>query len=418
MALIDDFFGRRTASRLLVVTPYAGREHPQRRDEFIGLCEAADFETVGITAVHVRDPHPGTFFRGGAIERINEHIVASGADLVAVDHALTPVQQRQLERSLGRGVLDRPAIILTIFGRRARSRAGRLQVAVAQHQYLLPRLKGMWHHFDRERGGIGQRGAGEKQLELDRRMIEQQLKKLRRELHTVRRTRHLHRHRRKRRRVPQVAVVGYTNAGKSTLIGRLADRDIFARDMPFATLDPLTRRVQLKDRTEFLITDTVGFVQDLPVSLIEAFKSTLEETLEADILLHVADLSAPDVAKQIATTEEVLDSLGVGRELPVCYVLNKTDLCRTRPAALADRLRRQPYALTSVTRDEGLDAVAAWLRKRVLEAKQLVRVRIPLDRPDVIARAEHRADGPGKWGQAAVEYDVPAESALATEWAV
>lgn len=419
MSFVDHFFGRRDAVRTLVVAPYARDElHRDRFDEWVSLVEAADLDAVGVETAMVRDPHPGTYFRAGAIARLQESAKATGADVVAVDVDLTPTQQRELEKALdGPALLDRTAIILIIFGRRAQSRAGKLQVELAQAEYALPRLVGLWQHFDRERGARGVRsGAGEKQIEIDRRLLRNRITALKRELETVERTRDLHRGKRRRRELLHAAAVGYTNVGKSTLLRALAGGPVFVRDMPFATLDPLTRRIELADGTKFLLTDTVGFVQDLPHGLVEAFKSTLEEVLEADVLIHVVDASVADPRSQVDTTMQVLDELGA-LDRPMLYVLNKLDLVRDPGDVLTGLADLTPQVRATLSRGEGLEAITDWIRHHARARAWTVRIRLPVDRPELIEEAERIAGGGGKWSAETVEYEVPADSRLAAEWA-
>lgn len=419
MSFVDHFFGRRDAVRTLVVAPYARDElHCDRFDEWVSLVEAADLDAVGVETTMIRDPHPGTYFRTGAIARLKESAKATGADIVAVDVDLTPTQQRELEKALdGPALLDRTAIILIIFGRRAQSRAGKLQVELAQAEYALPRLVGLWQHFDRERGARGIRsGAGEKQIEIDRRLLRNRITSLKREFETVERTRDLHRGNRRRRERLHAAAVGYTNVGKSTLLRALAGGPVFVRDMPFATLDPLTRRIELADGTKFLLTDTVGFVQDLPHGLVEAFKSTLEEVLEADVLIHVVDASAADPRQQVDTTMQVLGELGA-LDRPMLYVLNKLDLVRDPDDVLTELADLTPQVRATLARGEGLEAITDWIRHHAQARAWTVRIRLPVDRPDLIEEAERIAGGGGRWSAEAVEYEVPADSRLAAEWA-
>lgn len=419
MSFVDDFFGLRDAVRTLVVSPYTRDDETGRHrfDEFVSLSEAADLDPVGVAALPVREPHPGTYFRSGHVNQLREHVETLAADIVAIDVELSPAQQRELEKRLGAGVLDRTAIILTIFGRRGRTRAGKLQVELAQTEWLLPRLVGLWQHLDREKGGIGMRGAGEKQIEMDRRLLKRRMAQIRRELRDVERTRELHRAKRRRGDLLNVAAVGYTNVGKSTLMKALAGGSVFVRDMPFATLDPLTRRITLPDGLRFLLTDTVGFVQDLPHGLVEAFQSTLEEVLEADLLLHVVDVSAPDPLEQVRTTIEVLAELGAN-EIPVLYILNKLDLARDPDEAVRALADLQPQVRTSLIHHEGLPDILAWIGEYARRHTWSVRIRLPLDRPELIELAERTALGPGRWTSGNVEYDVSPDSELAKAWAV
>lgn len=248
-----------------------------------------------------------------------------GYSTVIFDEELSPSQQRNLEDALQLKVLDRTALILDIFAQHARTREGALQVELAQHEYLLPRLAGQWTHLERLEGAIGTRGPGETQLETDRRLIRRKIQRLKRQLEEVRRQRALYRRRRARQRVPVISLVGYTNAGKSTLMRALSGADVLVEDKLFATLDPVTRRVALPQGGAFLLTDTVGFIQSLPTQLVAAFRATLEELSEASLLLHVVDITHPDAAEQAQTVEDTLADLGLA-DKPYITVLNKADL--------------------------------------------------------------------------------------------
>lgn len=363
MNFADLFFQRKEKTPVIVVFPYAKHpSFPQWSQEFLGLCTAALLEPVAEIKIQVRDPHPGTYFRKGHLELIAQELKLSGARVVAVDLALTPVQERELSEFFQVQVLDRTAVILTIFGRRAHTRVSEIQVKLAQYRYLLPRLKGMWKHFDRAGATPGVRaGMGEQQIEVDRRVLRRQIQKLERDLKRQTMTRDLHRRSRRRRGPLQVAVVGYTNAGKSSLIQALTHRELFVRDMPFATLDPLARRTIISGE-EVIFIDTVGFIRDLPKDIIEAFQSTLEEILEADLLLHVVDFSSLDPRAQLLTAEEILEGIGADK-IPTLYILNKCDL--VPPEIRMDKLLRltefQPQILISATRKEGLTAIHDWI---------------------------------------------------------
>jgi GTP-binding protein HflX len=245
--------------------------------------------------------------------------------LVIFDDELTPLQQRNLEEALKVKVIDRVALILDIFSRRAHTREGQLQVELAQHQYLLPRLAGQWSHLERLGGGIGTRGPGETQLETDRRLIQRKIHRLKDQIDDIRKHRQLYRQQRRRSGIPVVALVGYTNAGKSTLLNALSHADVFVEDKLFATLDPTTRRLTLPDKTTILLTDTVGFIRKLPPAIVTAFKATLEELDEASLLLHVVDLTSPNAPEQCQTVEDILSDLKL-QEKPRITALNKIDL--------------------------------------------------------------------------------------------
>ena len=260
----------------------------------------------------IADPRPATLIGTGKLDEIAEIVRETKAELVIVDHPLTPVQQRNLEKALNAKVLDRTGLILEIFGRRARTKEGALQVELAHLNYQKGRLVRSWTHLERQRGGAGFLGGpGETQIEADRRVLQDKIIKLKRELETVRRTRDLHRAKRKKVPFPVVAIVGYTNAGKSTLFNRLTGAGVLAEDMLFATLDPTLRRVRLPHGTTVILSDTVGFISDLPTHLIAAFRATLEEVVEADLVLHLRDISDPDTAAQAEDVERILADLGV-----------------------------------------------------------------------------------------------------------
>lgn len=288
------------------------------------LARTAGTVVVGQTIQHRRHPDPATYVGSGKVEEIKEARERSGYSLVVFDEQLSPAQQLRLESALAVKVLDRSALILDIFASRARTREARLQVELAQHEYLLPRLRGQWQHLERTEGAVGLRGPGETQLETDRRLIGVRIARLKREIDAVRRQRALHRRRRTREGVPVVALVGYTNAGKSSLLRTLAGTEVLAADTLFATLDPLTRRVALPGAETILVTDTVGFIQKLPTQLISAFRATLEELESADLLLHVVDATSPALEAQWTTVMETLGSLGLS-EKPMLTVLNKAD---------------------------------------------------------------------------------------------
>lgn len=291
------------------------------------LARTAGAEVVGVLTQRLDRPNPAFFIGRGKLQELIRLRNATDADLVIFDDDLSPIQHRNLERALGVKVIDRTMLILDVFAQRARTREGKLQVELAQHEYLLPRLVGLWSHLheEQQRGGIGMRGPGESQLELDRRLIKRRIEHLKKELEEVRRHRELHRKQRRKNPIPIVSIVGYTNAGKSTLFNALSGADVLVEDKLFATLDPTTRRVQLPDGRDILITDTVGFIQKLPPMVVEAFKATLEELEEADLLLHVVDITHPNAAEQSQAVDAVLESLGLG-EKPKLLVLNKVDL--------------------------------------------------------------------------------------------
>lgn len=304
-------------------------------DELALLAETAGIKVVGRTWQRLRQINPKTLIGTGKLQEILDDVMLHEASVVIFDEELSPRHQRELEKHLGESVrlLDRSALILDIFGQHARTSEGALQVELAQYEYRLPRLTRQWTHLARQAGGggarggsggVGLRGPGETQLEVDRREITRKITKLKQELDHVRAHRNLHRQRRRSSGLPLVALVGYTNAGKSTLINALTEADVYAADQLFATLDPTTRRVQLPDRREVLLTDTVGFIQKLPTTLIAAFRATLEEVIEADLLLHVVDVSHLNAAQHIEAVEDTLAKIDAS-SMPRILVLNKRD---------------------------------------------------------------------------------------------
>lgn len=292
-------------------------------DELTQLTHNANAEVVG--KVTQKLDHPSPYYLGkGKLQELIEMKQKVPYDTVIVDDELSPLQQKNLEEVLKVKVIDRTALILDIFAKRASTKEGRLQVELAQHQYLLPRLTGQWSHLERLGGGIGTRGPGESQLETDRRLIKEKIKRLEKEIEEVRKHRSLYRQKRKSGGISIVALVGYTNSGKSTLLNTIGKANVIAEDRLFATLDPVTRRIALPDGSRVLLTDTVGFIQKLPPALITAFRATLEELDEADLLIHVVDITHRDVAEQCSTVESILERLDL-KEKPVITALNKID---------------------------------------------------------------------------------------------
>ncbi len=323
--------------RARIIHPYeaAGRGTTDPRhvgarlEEAVRLAEAIGLEVTGAEAVLLRSKNPATFLGRGKVEEIAGELAADPVDLVIIDHGLGPVQQRNLERAWNTKVIDRTGLILEIFGRRARTREGELQVELAALTYQRSRLVRSWTHLERQRGGLGfVGGPGESQIELDRRRIDERIVRIRRELEQVKRTRGLHRDARRRVPYPVVALVGYTNAGKSTLFNRLTGAGVEVADKLFATLDPTMRAVRLPSGRQIILSDTVGFITGLPTSLIAAFRATLEEVVEADLLLHVRDISDPDTETQAAQVLQILDELGIdeaAREHRLLEAWNKID---------------------------------------------------------------------------------------------
>jgi len=320
-------------TRAFVLHPDILSDRP-RRDAQAGLSEALslaaalpELEVVGGQVVRLQRPQPGYLFGSGKIEELKAQFESAEIDLVLVDGPVTPVQQRNLEKAWKVKLLDRTGLILEIFSDRARTREGVLQVEMAALNYQRTRLVRAWTHLERQRGGLGfVGGPGETQIEADRRAIDEQLVRLRRQLEKVVKTRELHRSARAKVPYPIVALVGYTNAGKSTLFNRITGADVMAKDMLFATLDPTMRGVKLPDGPEVILSDTVGFISDLPTELVAAFRATLEEVLAADLILHVRDISHAQTAEQSEDVLAILESLGVEDDRPMLEVWNKVDL--------------------------------------------------------------------------------------------
>ncbi len=368
-------------------------------DELERLLDTAGGEVVHRVQQRRPHPDPATLIGTGKVDELRELAAIHGADSVVFDDELSPAQQRTLEERIGRKVLDRTIVILDIFAQRAASREGKLQVELAQLTYLLPRLRGWGAALSRQAGGraaggvgIGGRGPGETQLEVDRRRLMRRITAIRRELADLGRVRATKASRRQRHGTPVVALVGYTNAGKSSLLNRLTGAGVLAEDRLFATLDPTLRRLELPDGRTVLLSDTVGFVRKLPHGLVEAFRSTLEETAQAALLLHVVDAADPEAVHQVDAVREVLEGVGAGG-LPELVLLNQVD--RADPAALADlegRVRATRHAetvRTSAVTGEGLKALVGRIADLLPDARRIVRAHVPWDREDLVART-HR----------------------------
>lgn len=355
-------------------------------EELAQLVVSAGGQVVGDGVQRVEALHPGTFIGRGKAEEFAAWCRQNRVDTVVFDDELTPAQHRNLEKLFQCRVLDRTALILDIFARRARTREGKLQVELAQLQHLLPRLTRYWGHLHRQRGGIGLRGGeGESQLEADRRKIQDRIARIERELEEVRRQRAIQRLARKRHQYPLASIVGYTNAGKSTLLNALTGAGVLAEDKLFATLDPTTRRLRLPTRQEVLLSDTVGFIRKLPHQLVEAFKATLEEVTEADLLLHVVDISHPLAEEQMAAVETVLKEIHAG-DKPTILVFNKVDRLPRQEVA-ARFYEKHPHAVAvSALTGQGLPMLLEEIARHLRPARQLVRVAIPHERADLIAR--------------------------------
>ena len=365
------------------------------------LADTAGAVVVGTLTQQIDRPHAATYLGKGKLEELGERIRELGATLVIFDDELTPAQARNVEQAINTRVMDRAELILDIFATRARSSEAKMQVELAQLEYMLPRLTRMWTHLEKFRGGIGMRGPGETQLETDRRLINHRIKILRERLEEVQRARETQRQ--GRRNEFKASLVGYTNAGKSSVLRALAnDRAVFVEDRLFATLDPLTREVPLGENNDVLLTDTVGFIRKLPHHLVASFRATLEETQEADLLLHVIDASHPTWEEHRQVVDAVLAELGAS-DRPVLYVLNKIDqLDHDALLALQERVRNLlPSAVfvSSVT-DGGLEPLRRALLVAIREQRPLTEIRIPVSDGKLLAEihrttevVETRADG-------------------------
>ena len=347
-------------------------------DELRALAETAGAEAVAMTLQRRPAPDARTFIGEGKAEEVKALAEANEATLILFDNELSPSQTRNLEELTGRTVLDRSALILDIFAQRARTGEGKLQVELAQYQYILPRLSGMWTHLVRQTAGggkspIGTRGPGETQLETDRRHIRKRIDKLKEDLEQVRQVRAVQRRQRKKTELPMVAIVGYTNAGKSTLLNTLTGADIPANDRLFDTLDPTTRKKRISDTQEILLSDTVGFIRKLPHHLVSAFKATLEELAYADLLLHVVDVSDEDWRIQAETVEGVIAQLGA-QEIPRLMVYNKADKCA--PEALPFFRPDEGVAISAKT-GEGMEALLTAIEHALGRGNHRVKLMIP-----------------------------------------
>ncbi|MGH8884960.1 MAG: GTPase HflX [Egibacteraceae bacterium] len=360
-------------------------------DELEQLVGTAGAVMVGRVVQRRDTPDVATFVGRGKVAQLQALTAELGADAVIFDDELSPAQQRNLEERVGVKVLDRTIVILDIFAQHASSREGRAQVELAQLTYLLPRLRGWGQALSQQAGGIGtRRGPGETQLEVDRRKLNRRITKLRRDLATYERTRRRKTLARERQGVPIIALVGYTNAGKSTLLNRLTGADMLVADRLFATLETTARRVELPDGREAVATDTVGFVRKLPTQLVEAFKSTLEDTLRADVLLHVVDAAHPEAEAQAATVDRVLDEIGAGA-MPRLVVLNKADIA-DRDELVGLRRRLGDAVVVSARTGEGIEALVAAAASRIPAGRRLVEALVPYDRTDLVARAHREGE--------------------------
>lgn len=354
--------------------------------ELADLAKTLGVEVVGTLPCAVRTFSASTYIQEGKLEEIKLWLRDVEANLLLFDDEISPAQQRNLEKALGLPVLDRTEVILEIFASRASTKEARLQIELAKTEYQMPRLKRLWTHLSRERGGaVTMRGVGEKQLELDKRLLKEKRDALKRELKEVVAYRKVQRHRRERSGLPSFALVGYTNAGKSTLLNALTDAKVFVQDQLFATLDPTTRRYLLPNHQEILLTDTVGFIRKLPHLLVAAFRSTLEEALHADVLLHVVDVSHPLAEEHAATSCALLKELGAS-EIPRLTLLNKVDRCTHR--GRIDRLRTiypKTLPLSALTH-QGFEELTDQMQQAIASLRRKVELRIPQSDYALVAR--------------------------------
>lgn len=368
------------------------RDASSRLEEAVSLTGALDFDVVGADVVPIAKTRPATLFGTGVVERLGNQIKAEEADIVMINGQLSPIQQRNLEREWKCKVIDRTGLILEIFADRARTREGRLQVQLALLSYQKSRLVRTWTHLERQRGGRGfLAGPGERQIEIDRRLIGDKLAKLRRELEEVKRTRELHREARRRVPYPIVALVGYTNAGKSTLFNQLTVSNVFAEDMLFATLDPTMRGLELPSGRKVILSDTVGFVSDLPHDLVAAFRATLEEVLEADLIVHVRDASSHEAEAQKLDVLEVLKALGLQKAIDgeeLVEALNKCDQLEGEDlTAVQEYSSRNANTIAiSAIKGTNCDALLALIEDRLTEDMPIFEVLVPYSDGKALAR--------------------------------
>jgi GTP-binding protein HflX len=390
-------------ARAIIAYPNIGndrhRDDNLRLEEAKGLALAIGLNVKAAEAFRIRQIRPATLFGGGQVETIAALVQTHEAELVIVDGALTAIQQRNLEKKLSAKIIDRTGLILEIFGERAATAEGRLQVELAHLDYQAGRLVRSWTHLERQRGGFGFLGGpGETQIEADRRMIRSRMAKLRRDLEQVKRTRGLHRERRQKAPWPVIALVGYTNAGKSTLFNRLTHSDVMAEDMLFATLDPTMRAISLSGVNKAILSDTVGFVSDLPTELVAAFRATLEEVISADLIVHVRDMAHPDTAAHKAEVLSILEGLGINqpdeaadpdelRNIPVLEVWNKWDLLTAEQRA--EREENQPKTIpickVSALMGEGIDALRAAMSDICVAGNRVRDIKLSSDEGQKIA---------------------------------
>ncbi len=372
------FFERPDAGETALLVHVDFQDEQEREDpgEFLELVRSAGAVPATLLTASRQRPAPRTFVGSGKVEELRESMAAHGAELVIFNHALSPSQERNLERELKCRVLDRTGLILDIFAQRARTHEGKLQVELAQLEYMSTRLVRGWTHLERQKGGIGLRGPGETQLETDRRLLRARIKAIHKRLDKVRGQRAQNRRSRSRAEIPSVSLVGYTNAGKSTLFNALTHSRVYAADQLFATLDPTLRRLEIEDVGPVVLADTVGFIRHLPHKLVEAFRATLQEAAEASLLVHVIDAADPDRDLNVEQVESVLDEIGA-LEVPMLKVMNKIDLLDSAPRIERDGEGRPEVVWLSAMEGKGLDLLAEALAERL--ANDVIELSLTLD---------------------------------------
>ncbi|MBL8068496.1 MAG: GTPase HflX [Armatimonadetes bacterium] len=385
---------------LVYVNPEA-EEDAYAEAELEGLVDAAGGEPVGQIRQRIERPYKAAYIGSGKVGEVAAMAAELGADAVVFDCELSGIHIKNLEEQIKLRVLDRTQLILDIFANRARTREGMLQVELAQYTYRLPRLMSVYTKFERQRGGIGMRGPGETKLESDRRMVRDRIARLKREIDVVKQHRTLQREGRRDQPYPVVAIVGYTSAGKSTLMNRLAQTDLLADAMPFATLDPTTRLVDLPDGYRFFLSDTVGFIRNLPTLLVAAFRATLEELLYADLLMHVVDVSNPEWEMQVEAVLQTVSGIG-GDDIPVLTVFNKIDAAEDPQGVRRLALEHPDAVAISALTGEGIQDLLAMVRRLVSDRLSIVKVLVPYSETNLVERAydfgrvlkkEYRDDG-------------------------